>query len=787
MKLAKVTKIAAALTLLSSSLSAAYAETAFIAQLFEQERTQLHRATRVYFPSTALADKASISFHSQLLASHRDKGYLVMELSAEDKLKLKSFGFTFAPATQWIAQRDQQITKLKQAALARSQSENSIVDDNIPGFSCYSTVESTYSQAQALATSYPQLAKWVDIGDSWLKTATDDGKVTTGTSGFDMRVLQMSNNATTGDKPILFIHSAMHAREYATAELTLKFAQHLLNNYNTDADARWIIDNHQVHIVFHMNPDGRKKAETGLLWRKNVNTNYCGIGSDSRGADLNRNFSMFWNSTANGSSGSECSTVFRGPQPASEPETQAIEGYIRSIFADRRGPNENDAAPSDTTGMHLDIHSFSQLMLWPWGHTSSPAPNATALQTLGRKMAYFNGYTPQQSIGLYATDGTSDDVSYGELGIPAYTYELGTKFFQDCNTFENTILPDNLKALIYAAKVVRAPYILPAGPEVTDVTLNGLVSLNVDAGATVELKGSVSDDRYQNSNGEEPSQAISNVEYYIDQAPWDEGAQAHEMQVADGAMDSVSEVMTAQINTTGMSDGQHMIYMRGKDSDDNWGAVSAIYLLVGQVNTVPNAMYTTTCTGVSCAYDASSSTDSDGSIANYSWDFGDGTTFESVAATASHLYTAEGSYQVSLTVTDNLGAINTMTVNETVVNLPPTADFSISCSNGSCSFDASGSGDLDGDITSYAWTFGGTASADGTSPVHVFTVSGSFDVTLTVTDNLGATHSKSVSVDITVAVQPTPTQTGNNSSGGGSLGFGGLLLLLAGLSRRRVK
>ena len=95
-------------------------------------------------------------------------------------------------------------------------------------------------------------------------------------------------------------------------------------------------------------------------------------------------------------------------------------------------------------------------MLWPWGFTNIPSPNAAALQTLGRKLAFFNGYTPQQAYWLYTTDGTSDDFAYGELGLAAYTIEMGTTFFQDCSSFESTTIPQNLPALLYTAKAARS-------------------------------------------------------------------------------------------------------------------------------------------------------------------------------------------------------------------------------------------------------------------------------------------------------------------------------------------
>jgi carboxypeptidase T len=129
------------------------------------------------------------------------------------------------------------------------------------------------------------------------------------------------------------------------------------------------------------------------------------------------------------------------------------------------------AAPADASGVYLDIHSYSELVLWPWGFTSDVAPNGPALQTLGRKLAYFNGYEPDQSIGLYPTDGTTVDFAYGDLGLAAYTFELGTAFFESCSLFEETIVPDNLPALLYAAKVARAPFLTPAGPEALDAAV----------------------------------------------------------------------------------------------------------------------------------------------------------------------------------------------------------------------------------------------------------------------------------------------------------------------------
>ena len=767
----------------SMTVGATGAKMAPLTELFELERAKLANAVRVYYPSEAMADKASISYHGQLLESHRDQGYMILELSGEDKRNLEGFGFKIAPAPAYVKRRNKQIDGYLQQL--RSPVSSVQAADTIPNYPCYETVEGTYAKAAALAQAKPNLAQWLDIGDSFNKANSSDG-LAVQNEGYDLRVLKITNSATTGEKPILFIHSAMHAREYATAGLTLRFAEHLVNGYGSDADVSWVLDNHEVHILFHMNPDGRKMAETGLLWRKNTNNQYCSNDSQGKGADLNRNFTLFWNSTPNGSSGNECSDTFRGPEPASEPETKAVEAYVRSLFEDKRGPSESDAAPLDTTGMHLDIHSYSELILWPWGHTSTPAPNEKELTTLGRKLASYNGYRPMQGVGLYPTDGTSDDVSYGELGIAAFTYELGTDFFQGCSVFENEIVPDNLKSLMYAAKVVSAPYILPAGPETTNVSLNGNLKVAaVDAGAVVTLKATVSDDQYSTRNGVEPIQTVTEARYFVGKAPWEAGAEAVAMHAEDGAFDSVTEGMTAQIDTEGMVDGKHIVYVQGKDADGNWGPASAVYLAIGQFNAAPIIHMASGCHGVKCDYSAAGSSDPDGSVVNYRWQFGDEVVEGSDEQAVTHIFADSGSYEVSLTITDDFGATSTMVSTETVTNLVPEAKFTSTCSTNRCTFNSSESQDPDGGIAGYSWDFGDGNSSTDANPAHTYSSAGTFTVGLTITDSSGATHAASGEVTVTMPTTPPPTSNTSSGGGGGSMGmFAGLALLL-GLGRRR--
>jgi hypothetical protein len=390
--------------------------------------------------------------------------------------------------------------------------------------------------------------------------------------------LRLTNSAVPGPKPKLFIMSSVHAREYTPAELNTRYAEYLIQNYGADADATWLLDYHEVHLLLQANPDGRKHAETGLFWRKNTNENYCSPTSNNRGADLNRNFEFQWG-CCGGSSSDECYTTFRGPSPASEPEVQAVQSYVSSIFPDQREDPIGASVPVTATGVFMDIHSSGNLVLWPWGFTEDPAPNGTALQTFGRKFAYFNNYYPEQAIGLYPTDGTTDDFAYGDLGLAAYTFELGTAFFQSCTYFENNIIPGNLPALIYAAKTARTPYLTPAGPDALNVTVDDSL---VASGTFVTLTATLNDSRYNNQNGTEPVQNVAAAEYYIDFPPWITATVpiSMPMTAVDGSFNSPVETAEAAIDTSGLALGQHIIFVRGQDANGNWGAFSAVFFEV---------------------------------------------------------------------------------------------------------------------------------------------------------------------------------------------------------------
>ena len=180
-------------------------------------------------------------------------------------------------------------------------------------------------------------------------------------------------------------------------------------------------------------------------------------------------------------------------------------------------------------------------------------------------------------------------------------------------------------------------------------------------------------------------------------------------------------------------------------------------------NQQPTAVATATPTSGTAslvvAFSGSGSSDPDGTISSYAWQFGDGTT--GVGATPSHTYTTSGTYSAILTVTDNGGLTNaaTRTISVTApapTNLPPTASFTASPISGvaplSVSVNGSASSDPENGPLTYLWSWGdGTAGSTATSATHVYSsATGSpFTVSLTVTDNGGLTSTATTQVTAT--------------------------------------
>jgi carboxypeptidase T len=338
-------------------------------------------------------------------------------------------------------------------------------------FGGYHTVAAHRQHLADVAAAYPALATVVDYGDSWLKTK--------GRGGNDLLAICITHVAA-GDcvrspnvpKPRSVVYAAIHARELATAEIAWNWIDYLTTSYGSDATVTNLLNTTEIWVIPVANPDGRQIVESRgnspYYQRKNANDSRgaCSrppTSTNQFGVDMNRNATWAWGGV--GSSSTACSQTYRGVSAASEPETVAQQNLFNSLFSDRRGANRTDAAPADATGTFISYHSYAGLTLYPWGDTSTDAPNNAKLRALAARMAAFTGYTIGQGPEtLYATTGTTDDDLYGRLGVASFTTELGAAgtscdgFMPPYSCVTSRFWPQERQALLVLAQAAAGPY-----------------------------------------------------------------------------------------------------------------------------------------------------------------------------------------------------------------------------------------------------------------------------------------------------------------------------------------
>lgn len=279
----------------------------------------------------------------------------------------------------------------------------------------------------ALEDSFPGLASVSRIGESL------DGR--------NIYALKISDNVSLDEDEaeVLFI-GCHHAREWISVEVPFLLGKHLLSNYETDSRIKSIVDQSEIWIVPLLNPDGLEYSiHFYRYWRKNRRDN----GDSSYGVDLNRNYGYMWGFDNQGSSPNPNSEVYRGLEAFSEPETRAI----RDFFLERNFQSM------------ISYHSYSQVIIYPWGYTTEPSSQDQLLSQIAATMSGLiqsvsgNLYEYGQTV-LYLTNGDTTDWSFGSYGIPSYTIELppldylGGGFFNAESDIQS-IFAENLPAMLY--------------------------------------------------------------------------------------------------------------------------------------------------------------------------------------------------------------------------------------------------------------------------------------------------------------------------------------------------
>ena len=228
--------------------------------------------------------------------------------------------------------------------------------------------------------------------------------------------LKISDNpGTDEDEPEVLYTSIHHAREVISLQQQIFFMWYLLENYETDEEIKYLIDNTEMYFVPVINPDGLQyncttNPQGGGMWRKNRRDNEDG----SYGVDPNRNYGYLWGLDDEGSSPHPSDATYRGPAPFSEPENK----------------NMRDFCNAHDFKIALNYHSHGNLLLSPWGYTPEPPEDSAILIDYSVLMARENSYVyGPGNTAIYPTNGASDDWMYGEQEtkheILSYTPEIG--------------------------------------------------------------------------------------------------------------------------------------------------------------------------------------------------------------------------------------------------------------------------------------------------------------------------------------------------------------------------
>lgn len=275
-----------------------------------------------------------------------------------------------------------------------------------PGFTGYHTYDELTDELSALARQHSDIVARSSYGRSF--------------EGRDLPLVKISDAVRADEnEPEVLFSCAQHAREHLTVEMCLHIVQRLADGYGTDPAITELVDSREIWVMPMTNPDGAEYdvAEGAFeFWRKNRQPN---PGTSQVGTDLNRNWGTQWG-CCGGSSANPAADDYRGGGPFSAPETAQIRDWVNSRVLD--GEQQITA--------HIDFHTFSELVLWPYGYTTSdtgpgldPA-DAAAFRTLGEAMAATNDYTPQQSSDLYITDGSIGDWMWAQHRIWSFTFEM---------------------------------------------------------------------------------------------------------------------------------------------------------------------------------------------------------------------------------------------------------------------------------------------------------------------------------------------------------------------------
>ncbi|XP_015606541.1 zinc carboxypeptidase [Cephus cinctus] len=259
----------------------------------------------------------------------------------------------------------------------------------------YHTLDVIYSWLDQLAETYPNLVQVIVAGESY------EGRLVKG--------IKITFNE---EYPGVFVEGGIHAREWISPATVTYLINEIL--HPTSVNHRWLFRAHNWFIFPNTNPDGYVYTHTtDRMWRKTRRP----YANGCFGADPNRNWDYHWLEN-HGASNYSCAETYAGAKPFSEPEIKALADYIDSVRTQFY--------------VYLSIHSYSQLILLPYGYTYEHLDNYKESMIIGTKAAealakrYGTNYTVGATAEtIYVASGSSTDYVKGIYKTAiVYCYEL---------------------------------------------------------------------------------------------------------------------------------------------------------------------------------------------------------------------------------------------------------------------------------------------------------------------------------------------------------------------------
>ncbi|HOJ08109.1 MAG: T9SS type A sorting domain-containing protein [Ignavibacteriota bacterium] len=259
--------------------------------------------------------------------------------------------------------------------------------------------------------------------------------------------VKISDNPNISEnEPAVGFDALIHAREPQSMATLMYYMWYLLQNYGTNSEVTYLVNNREIYCVPCFNPDGYEYNRInnpggGGMWRKNRRNN----GGGYYGVDLNRNFGYAWGYDDYGSSPDAWEETYRGPFAFSEPEVQAIRDL--AILANYK--------------TQFTMHSYGEYILYPWGYVNMETPDSLVYREFAALLTSKSGYeygSGGQLLG-YNSNGSERDWMYGEQTLKGKTYGYTIEIGDDFWPYQYQIFPiaqQNLSTMLYQTHLAGA-------------------------------------------------------------------------------------------------------------------------------------------------------------------------------------------------------------------------------------------------------------------------------------------------------------------------------------------